>query len=144
MTRYRMPIIVFMILLCSSALPALAKKAPQQEALTAVAAASNGHDSVQISGTAPAGATIWLHVTGWISSDLPEIPLGTNDGYEHVTADLSGHYATSVSLATDNWEGSIVQIDASVPDQHLHASTIFHIGKTSPNIHSRNDIVSDH
>ena len=140
MRRYTSAIGILFVLL-STGVPAVARDRESQ--LTVHADQVAGEYSVHISGHGPASTMVRLHVAGWISFDLPEINLGTPDGYKDVLTDKAGYFNTKVSLATDYFEGSLVQIDATVPDQQLHATAKYHIEAVSPNVHTRSDHVQD-
>lgn len=123
-----------LVALLSLGTPVLAREKAQTSALTIHADQENGHDAVHVYGHGPVLTSIKLFTEGWISRDLPAVPLGSGSGYQYVQTDATGKFSTEVSLATDNFPGSLVTIDASVPDQHLHASADFHLGSPSPNV----------
>jgi hypothetical protein len=71
-----------------------------------------GAESLDISGTAPAGDTIDLVLYGTVSADLPVIRLN------HLSAQAgpSGTYSLTVAIAPNFVRGSILTITASTPD----------------------------
>jgi hypothetical protein len=103
-----------------------------------------GSRNIRISGRGPANSPVVIHTVGYISQDLPQIPLGDNNGYTQLMTDGSGNFATEVSIATDNWEGSLVQIDASVPNSASHAKTQFKIGTVNVDKGFPSDHIPDH
>jgi phosphate-selective porin len=103
-----------------------------------------GTDNLHISGHGPANTPVTLHVGIYISRDIPDISLGDNDGNSQLMTDGKGIFATNVSIAVDNWEGSLVHIDATVPGSRLHAVTDVKIGPSNIDMHSPTDHIPDH
>lgn len=102
-----------------------------------------GTNDLHISGHGPANTPVALHVGIYISRDLPDISLGDNDGYSQLMTDGKGNYATNVSISVDNWEGSFVHIDATVPGSRLHAVTNVKLGPANIDMHSPTDHIPD-
>jgi hypothetical protein len=130
------------IALATVLVPAIA--IAQGSLLTLHAERQLGTNNLHISGRGPANSPIALQVGIYISRDLPTISLGDNDGHSQLMTDGKGNYATDVSIAVDNWEGSLVHVEATVPGSHMHAITNVAIGPSNIDMHSPTDHIADH
>lgn len=130
------------IALAAMLVPSIANA--QGSSLTLHGGRQIGTDNLHISGHGPANTQVALHVGIYISRDLPTISLGDNDGYSELMTDAKGNYSTNVSIAVDDWENSLVHIDASVPGSRLRAVTNVVIGNANLDMHSPTDHIPDH
>jgi hypothetical protein len=130
------------IALATTLIPAIA--IAQGSLLTLHGERQLGTNNLHISGHGPANTPIALQVGIYISRDLPNISLGDNEGQSQLMTDARGNYATNVSIAVDNWEGSLVHIEATLPGSHMHAITNVVIGPSNIDMHSPTDHIADH
>ena len=71
-----------------------------------------GSESLDITGTAPAGAYVDLVLYGTVSADLPVVRLN----HLSAQAGAAGTYALTVAVAPNFVRGSVLTITASTPD----------------------------
>ncbi len=139
MRRYK-SIVGIAIALLSFGGPAIAKTTAPP--ITVSVNHVEGRDAIHIAGKGPASTAIRLYSEVAISRDLPRIPLGDRDGFQTVVSDETGNFETEVSLAGTQWQTSIINVVADIPNTRIHANTSLILGKTSPGVdHKQADVL---
>ena len=86
--------------------------APAATALTVQVHAHKNDESLDVSGTAPAGTSVDIVLYGALSADLPVVRVN----HFHTQADTNGVFTLNVPIAANFTRGTVLTIQASTPD----------------------------
>jgi hypothetical protein len=99
---------------CAAAVPSQTGKAVAQagsSVLTLEARQLQGAEAIDVTGTAPPGATVTITLTALISTDLPTVLVSRHD----VVTDSSGHFGGAIPIASAYERGIILTVIATAP-----------------------------
>lgn len=95
----------------AGATPALVGQAPEPGAIALSARRHDGAEAIDVTGTAPPGASVEVVARAMLSIDLPVVFLNRID----VVADPSGAFSVIIPIAPDYVQGTEIMITAQAP-----------------------------
>ncbi|MGH7736797.1 MAG: hypothetical protein ACREMP_02835 [Candidatus Tyrphobacter sp.] len=95
----------------AGATPALLAQAPAPGAIALSARRHSGAEAIDVTGTAPPGASVEITAVARISIDLPVVFLNRMTA----VADASGEFSVEVPIAPDYVQGTVITIAAQTP-----------------------------
>ena len=126
------------VLLALAALVCIQVPAFASGALTLTVHSHPGDESLDVSGTAPAGTSVDLVLYGSISEDLPTVRIN----HFIVTSGPSGTFALNVPVAANFTRGTVITVQATGSSGASAIARINYSGPGSPYIESMDAIPS--
>ncbi|TAM62127.1 hypothetical protein EPN52_00955 [bacterium] len=89
-----------------------------------------GREAIVVNGQAPQGAPVTITLFGTVSSDIPTVVVSRHD----VQADVNGRFQAVISIASDYFRGSVLQVVATSGPGVAPASTQVTVGSPNPHV----------